>query len=343
MSDSGGAPVSGAPSVPTTYFRHRYGIFSSFALLAASQLDLFTTLKDGAKGAHALAALLTAKPDKLRILLDALVQAELLERRGDAYANTSEAQTFLVRGAPGYVGDWWRLDNDLWRAVLETAATLRSGEPQGWHDFNAMSDSAMADFFAGLHGAARASGMNLAKTYDFSRFRHLADIGGGSGGMALGACEISKELQATVIDLPRVTQVARGFIEDAGLGARIGVLPVDLVAGPPPSRSFDVAVMRSFIQVLSRDDARQALRNVGSIILPGGEIYIVGYILNDERSAPPVVVGYNLVFLNVYRDGEAYCAGEYRAWLEEAGFVDVSIQLGTIGAGMSLVTARIPD
>ena len=52
----------------------------------------------------------------------------------------------------------------------------------------------------------------------------------------------------------------------------------------------------------------------------GGEIYIVGYVLNDDRRSPPETAAYNLVFLNIYDEGEAYTESEYKIWLEAAGF-----------------------
>ena len=327
------------PAVPHVFNRHRYGVYSSLAMLAASQLDLFTMLESGPRGVEHLAAEIGAKPDKLRMLLYVLVQSGLLELSGEQFANTPESQLFLARGGSGYVGEWNRLDQDLWHAVLQTAATLRSGEPQGLHDFTAMSDAAMADFFAGLHGGAMATGANLAAGEDLGRFRHLLDVGGGSGGLAIGACQRIPGLRATVLDLPRITPIAQDYIVKAGLADRITAIAADLVAAPAPC-SGDVAVMRAFLQVLARDAAAAALRNVGQAIAPGGMIFIIGHVLDDTRLAPPPVVGFNLAFLNVYRDGEAYCASEYRGWLEAAGFADIDVRLGVIGAGTTIIAAR---
>ena len=118
------------PTLPLVFNRLRDGVYPSFAMLAASQLDLFTMLQNGPRTAEHLAVEIGAKPDKLRMLLYALVQASLLELHGEQFANTPESQQFLARGGPGYVGEWTRLDQDLWPAALQTAATLRTGEPQ---------------------------------------------------------------------------------------------------------------------------------------------------------------------------------------------------------------------
>jgi hypothetical protein len=84
---------------PTTIFRHAYGIYPPMAMLAGMQLDVFTPLKNGPMTAAALASALTLETVKLRPLLYALVHAELLNLvEGDRFANTPEADVYLVRG-----------------------------------------------------------------------------------------------------------------------------------------------------------------------------------------------------------------------------------------------------
>ena len=65
-------------------------------MLAGMQLDVFTPLKDGAMTAEQLADSLGVKAEKLSPLLYALVAAELLTVEGERFANTAEADQFLV-------------------------------------------------------------------------------------------------------------------------------------------------------------------------------------------------------------------------------------------------------
>jgi SAM-dependent methyltransferase len=327
------------PTTPVTLLRYRSSVFGPLALLAASQLDLFTALREGPRSAAQLAAALGARPDKLSLLLHALVHAGLLEKKGEHFANTVESQHFLARGAPGFVGDWWKLDQDFWRAVMQTAATLRSGEPQALHDFTNMSEAEMADFFGGLHGFAVSTGRFLASRPEFANFSNLIDVGGGSGGVSIAACEAHPALRATIMELSSVLPIARDTV--AGLSSRIEVMEGDILAAPPPGR-YDAAVMRALIQVIGRDEAARAIANLRPALEPGGWLYILSHIVDDTRVEPASAVGFNLVFLNIYRAGEAYSEGEYRTWLADAGFTDVAIAYTVVPGGMSLVTARNP-
>ena len=83
---------------PKTIFRHAYGVYPSMAMLAGMQLDVFSPLRDGPMSGARLAEALDVPQEKLRPLLYALVNAELLRIEGDRFANTSEGDRYLVRG-----------------------------------------------------------------------------------------------------------------------------------------------------------------------------------------------------------------------------------------------------
>ena len=89
---------------PETIERLSSAVYPSFAMLAGMELDLFTPLKDGSMTLEQLAKALGVRPDKLSPLLYALVAASLLTVDGEMFANTPEANYFLVRGEPSYRG-----------------------------------------------------------------------------------------------------------------------------------------------------------------------------------------------------------------------------------------------
>ena len=312
-------------------------VYPAMAMLAGMQLELFTALRDGPMSVEKAAIALDVQPLKLRPLLYALVTAGLLTMEDGVFGNTEESQTYLVKGGKRYIGGAHEIYSDLWSAALHTAETIRTGKPQCKHDFSAMSDEQLGAFMRGLDPGASAAGRKLAKDYDLSGFKKLLDVGGGSGGLARAITEIYPDLHATVTDLPTVTPITEGFIARHEVGHRISVLAVDTVSQPPHG-TYDLAVMRSFLQVLSAEAARSAVINVGKVIEPGGSIYIVGRVLDDSRMSPLDTVAFNMVFLNIYDDGQAYTEHEHRAWLTEGGFED--IKRVDIRGGYSIISAR---
>lgn len=335
--------TSRTPETPgrETLNRLNYAVYPSFAMLAGLQLDVFTPLAKGPMTAKALAEEMNVSADKLAPLLYALVIAGLLEQVGDHFANTQEAGHFLVRGQASYLGNAEETLSFIWSAALTAAESIRTGKPQARIDYLAMPEEDLSAFFRPLHPHTEEAGRDLARRFGFSRFSHLLDVGGGSGGVAIGACRECPELCATVADLPTVAPITRQFVAEAGLTERIQVRPADLVAGAVAG-PYDVAVLRFLIQVLSRDHARRVIRHVGQSLAPGGMIVIVGQVLDDTRLSPWAVAASNFTFSTIYEAGEAYTEEEHRAWLAEAGFIDVEREL--LPTDSSIMTAKkAPD
>ena len=82
-------------------------------------------------GGQALTERLALHPRSARDFLDALVALGMLERREELYSNTTEADFYLDRAEPTYIGDFFEMynvrDYPFWGSLNEA---LRTGEPQ---------------------------------------------------------------------------------------------------------------------------------------------------------------------------------------------------------------------
>ena len=329
------------PPPPATIQKLASGVFPSFAMLAGMQTGIFTALDEAPLSAAEAARKLDVKPARLGPLLYALVAAGLLELRAGRFANTAESAHYLVQGAPAYLGDMHLLFSDIWSATLSAGASILKGAPQAKHDFSEMSEDDLYAFLNGMAGATRASGQGLAKHHDFSACRRLADVGGGSGALAIALCEAYSALAATVVELAQVVPVARRLVAEAGFAARVTVEACDLTRAPL-SGGYDAVVMRSFLQVLSPDQAGAAVANAASGLVAGGHLYVIGIgVLEDSRLAPAQAVGINLAFLSVYDHGRSYTVGEHTAWFEAAGLG--APEHTKLPGGLSMLDARKPD
>ncbi len=146
-------------------------------------------------------------------------------------------------------------------------------------------------------------------------------------------------IAATVIELPGVAPITQRIIDGAGLNGRVEVEAGDvlqgLTAGP-----YGVVALRALIQVLSPDDAVRALTNIRPTVKPGGAIYVIGHVVENSRLSPALAVGFSLMTLNIYDEGQAYTRQEYLNWLTEAGFENVNIT--SMSGGLTLVSAKNP-
>lgn len=293
-----GIIVTDSPLKPKTISHLFDAIYGSFAMVAGMELDLFTVLKDGAQTADQLAKNIGVQTVKLSPLLYALVVAGLLTVEDDLFANTAEADHYLVRGQSKYLGGLQELTVNNWRRVIRTAETIRAGRPLAEYDYHSSQDELIA-LFKGLYPGARSDAKRLMRRYDFSTYRTLLDVGGGSGALAIAIAQANPQLKATVLDLPSITPITQQFVAETDVADRIHILAADAVQGSL-SGLYDAVVVRHVVQVLSVDDSRALLRNLSSVLKPDGAIYLIGWMLDDSRLSPQNIVGYNLVLLNAY-------------------------------------------
>ena len=322
-----------------TISKLRFAVDAGFAMLAGMQLDLFTPLKAGPMTAEELAAALGVSPGRLRLLLYVLVAAELLTEKDGRFSNTDEANGYLVKGEPSYMGNRHAAIAMRWRQNFGTAESIRSGAPSGKLDFSTASPEALETFLRNINASAAPSARALVKRADFSSIKTLLDVGCGGGGMSITITKLCPHITATAVDLASVTSIAEKIVFEEGAAERVKVVAADAVKGPLPG-TYDAAVLKSVLQVLSAQDARRAIQNVYDVLNPGGKLFIIGQVLDDSRLSPLDAVGFNLAFINFFDSGESYTDGEHRDWLTAAGFVDIK-RFPLTDAG-SLMTARRP-
>jgi precorrin-6B methylase 2 len=77
-----------------------------------------------------------------------------------------------------------------------------------------MPQKELAAFLRGQHPLAMAAGRALSHALEPDRPSSLLDVGGGSGGLAIGACETLPHLRATVLELPSVAPITEEFIAE---------------------------------------------------------------------------------------------------------------------------------
>jgi 2-hydroxy-4-(methylsulfanyl)butanoate S-methyltransferase len=170
---------------PDTINKLRSAADAAFAMLAGMQLDVFTPLKAGSMTAEQIAAAIGVAPSRLRLLLYVLVSAGLLTEQDGCFSNTAEANHFLVKGGPSYLGNRHAAIAMTWTAYLKTAESIRSGVPQAKLDFSNSPQEELETFLRNINAGTVPAARTLVEKYDFSSVRTLVDVGSGGGGVAI--------------------------------------------------------------------------------------------------------------------------------------------------------------
>jgi hypothetical protein len=74
----------------------------------------------------------------------------------------------------------------------------------------------------------------------------------------------------------------------------------------PQEGEFDVATARPLFQVLSSDQCGTAAKKKYRRGFREETLFISGVVIDDSRLSPEFSVGMNLIFLNLFDNGQAY-------------------------------------
>lgn len=317
----------------------RDAVHPSFAMLAGCQLGVFTALRDDSLTVDQIATALQVDTTRLRPLLYALVSAGLLTVEKGCFSNIEEANAYLAKGSPNYMGPVYDVWAKIWAAEMKSAESIRAGVAQCRHlfDYANRSPEELEKIFRGLHGPSMVYGQLLAQRFDFSTFNTVVDVGGGSGGLVIALLQAISHLTATVVELPNVAPITRLLIDEAGMVDRVQVASLD-AAKTPLSGRYDSAVLSKVLQNLSAKECQIVLKHVGQALNPGGAIFIFGDVLDDSRLTPLKMATINLFYINVFDGGQAFTESEHRTWLREAGFGNIEREI--LPDQTSIITAR---
>ena len=318
-------------------------VYPSFVFLTGMQLNVFSVLEDSAKTPQEVADILNVKEKDIERLLYALVSIGLLKKEQKHFTNSIEASCYLIPGKPTFMGNntWINpiLNYYIWGSAVKTAETIQTGSPQDKFDYAKASKEQLEEIFRSTRPIAYKAGEDLAKKYDLSQYKSFVDVGGASGGLAVAASNFYPHLRITVADLPSVTPIAKDLIEREGATEKVQVVTINIVENPL-SESYDIAVLRALIQVLSPEHARSAIINIANSINSKGRIFILGHFMDNSKTTPLEEVIWFLTNLNWDDEAGFYTEDHHINWLKEAGFV--KIKRGILPNGDGVIHAIKP-
>lgn len=307
------------------------GFRASQAVFSAVELGVFDALESTPSAPEPLAELLNCDASGMARLLGACASVGVLEVADGVYSNSPAASRFLCRDSPetfaGYILYSQRAGFRLWSHLADAVregsnrwAQEYGGEkPLFDHFFG--TDADKRTFLAGMHGQGLSSSPAIAQAFDFSPFRHLVDLGGGTGHFPIAMCGRYPELRATVFDLPKVVPVSAEYAGEAGLAERIGTQAGDLF-----SDAFPAGDLYHYGRILHDWGEEKVAYLVAKAYehLPENGALLVSERLLDEDGSGPASAYLQSLNMLVCTEGRERKASEYEALLRGAGFRSVA-------------------
>ena len=309
---------------PRQISRIAYGFFASKALFSALNLNLFGMLADGARPLADLSASSKVPENRLATLMATLASIGLVGQEAGRFVNSPAAARYLVPGAAAYFGDYYRfqIDRQLYPNMMALDAGLAGDEAGLAHESMSgmLDDPQEAEAFSrAQHAGSMGPALLFASKIDLSGSRNLLDVAGGTGTYSIVLCQKYPHLAATIIDFPSVTEVAKHYVDEAGMTGRIGLLPGDALEVAWPGDQ-DVVLLSYLVSAVGESQIPELLKLGWRALKPGGRLIVHDFMLEDDRSGPFSAAGFFLSYLTLRTDPISFTAAELRPMVEAAGF-----------------------
>lgn len=292
--------------------------------MAAVELGVFETL-EGTELTLAEAGAALVLPERpARALLDTCVATGLLAKAAGRYRNAARASRYLHSASEYSLRNYILDERWCWGAWGRLEESLRDDtqglppDEEGYHDFP-------ADFFLDfLHGHSLAMGERLAAAVDLAGVSRIMDVGGGSGAVSIALCRRFPDLRAVIVDQEPVAARAARHVEGAGLSARIDTTAANLFRDPLPD-GCDAAIVANLLHDFAPARCREILGRLSGALPPDGRLLVLEIVPDDERRGPPLAVAFSVAMVVNTAGGDAHTTAQYRTWLHEAGFPNVTV------------------
>lgn len=293
---------------------------------AAVRLGLFDALANGEKSADDLALETKTSVRGVRILLNGLVGLALLSHpKPGHYQLSPEADAFLVRGRPAYLGGFFRhASTQLIPKWLNLTEIVRSGKPAVAVNAEGEGAAFFEQFVEDIFPLSRRAAMGLADHLNLPAATapvSVLDLAAGSGVWSVSLAEKSKQVRVTAVDWPGVLPVTKRVAERHGVADRFAY-----VAGDLDSANFGtghhVATLGHILHSEGIERSKSLLKKTFAAMAPGGTIAIAEWLVSDDRSGPPPGLIFAVNMLVNTERGDTFSFGEIARWLTAAGFTN---------------------
>jgi hypothetical protein len=309
---------------PQIVLQHSFGYAPPLMIEAAVRLSLFDALADGAKSSDDIAAATGASVRGVRILMNGLVGLGLLTHpKPGHYALTPEADAFLVRGRPRYMGGFFHHNSEqLIPKWLRLTEIVRTGKPAAAVNAEGEGAAFFQKFVEDIFPLSRRAAVGLAdhlRLADAKSPVSVLDLASGSGVWGVSLAEKSPMVRVTAVDWPGVIPVTKRVAERHGLGERFRYVAGDL-ADVDFGVGHHITTLGHILHSEGIERSKMLLKKTFAALAPGGAIAIAEWLVNDDRSGPPPGLIFAVNMLVNTERGDTFSFGEIARWLSTAGF-----------------------
>jgi SAM-dependent methyltransferase len=322
-------PTTANRPTPERIFTIMNAFQNTEALKTGIELDVFTTIGEGANTAALLAAKTGAAERGLRILCDYLTIMGLLTKENGRYALTDESALFLDRRSPasltavtGFLASGWHKKNV--EALTEAVRKGGTAGPQG--DNTKPQDEVWVAFARSMAALTRPAANFIADIIGCAEGKpcNVLDIAAGHGMYGITIARKNPNAKIVAVDWPSVLAVAQENAQAAGVSGRYttrsgSAFETDLGSG------YDFVLLTNIFHHFDIPTCEKLMRRVYGALKPGGKAVTLEFVPNEDRVTPPMAASFSLNMLVGTDAGDAYTFSEYEKMFANAGFAKTTL------------------
>jgi len=322
-----------APPNPEAIMQLGMGFWASKTFLSAIELEVFTELAKHPEDIDALRVRLGLNERGARDFVDTLVALGMLEREDGVYRNTPNADFFLDKEKPSYIGGMLEMANHrlygFWGGLTEA---LRTGLPQNEtrHGQDPLFETLYADparlkeFLAAMTGVSHGANMQIARAFPWGDYSTFVDVGTAQGDLVVQIAEANDHLRGVGFDLPVVEPIFEEYAARSGPSDRINFRGGDFFSDPLPPA--DVILMGHVLHDWNLDDKRMLIHKAHDTLPDGGAFVVYEALIDDERRENVFGLLMSLNMLIETDGGFDYSGADCQGWLTDAGFSSTRVE-----------------
>ena len=293
--------------------------YGSATLFAALDCGVFSAVEKSGR-LEDMAAETGCDLRALRLLSDACVAEGLLEKRGVVYSNTQAGRAALVPGGPADLTKAIRYNRDVYPAWGRLADFAKTGRPVEKPEIHLGEDATRTKAFAAaMFGRAMGIGKGIVPMLGGLSGRIL-DLAGGPAAYAILMCQENPGTTCVTVDLPAISEEAKGYVARFGLSDRIECRAGDYHSDEYEAGVYDVVTIFGALHQESPEQIVDILRRAHRALKPGGELLVLDMMTDATHAAPKFSALFGLNMALTTANGWVFSDEELKGWMREAGF-----------------------
>lgn len=321
-------PASDTQASPERILQAAHGPWAAGILAAAVVHSVFTRLEAGASTSTALAAEAGLSARGTQALLDGLAGLGLVRLTDGTYRNSPDASRFLVEGKPSYIGAYAKFlagEMARWSTLPEVA---RTGIPIATDTADVTDNPYWEQLVPATAVLTAPSAVTAGEMLGIADAGPVSilDIGGGSGIFSAIWLSMNPQARSTQIDWKNVNRIAVALTAERGVSDRFRTIDGDFRTLGFGTAEHDICVYSNIAHQEGPGENITAFRKLRSALKPGGTLVVNDFVVSHDRSGPPTPLIFHSLMLLTTRHGATWREDDYRAWLTEAGFAEVSFK-----------------